>query len=84
MYDAARKFNIRDVSNTLSGGKFRFAPRGFRAEVKVFPGGYRSKLHIHDFPQLWYCLEGQYRHQTAEGLHTCRERSSAITPAPAM
>lgn len=80
MYDAARKFNIRDVSNSLSGGKFRFAPHGFRAAVKVFPAGFRSRLHIHDFPQLWYCLEGQYQHQTAEGLHTCREGTLTLIP----
>ena len=80
MDDAMRKFNIRDISNTLSSGKFRQKPQSFYAAAKRFPGGIVSRLHIHDFPQLWYCIEGNYLHRTPSGIHSCSQGSLILIP----
>lgn len=80
MDDAMRKFNIRDISNSISSSKFRRRPQPFCAATKHFPGGVVSRLHIHDFPQLWYCIEGNYLHRTATGCYHCSSGSLILVP----
>lgn len=80
MDDAMRKFNIRDISNTISSGKFRQNPHLFSVVTKRYPAGFVSRLHIHDFPQLWYCMEGNYLHQTATGTHSCCPGTLILVP----
>lgn len=47
---------------------------------RVFPGGYQSLCHCHDFPQLWYCHSGQYYHRVGETTYCCTAGSLVIIP----
>ena len=42
--------------------------------------GYSSGSHSHDFPQLWYCRQGQYRHDVGENSYCCNPGSLVIVP----
>lgn len=80
MYNAMQRFKIRDFSNSLAAQKFRNKPHPFFAVEKRYPAGYVSGLHLHDFPQLWYCKDGSYLHQTASGIHICKKGSLILIP----
>ncbi len=47
---------------------------------RVYPGGYKSIPHRHDFPQLWYCHSGRYQHRIDGKTYHCTEGSLAIVP----
>ena len=37
-----------------------------------------SELHRHDFPQLWYCSQGEYLHYVEDEVYRCGEGSLVI------
>ena len=39
-----------------------------------------DKLHLHDFPQIWYCVSGEYRHYIENVLYSCKPGSLLIIP----
>lgn len=61
---------------------YRFFPRKYplSATRRIFFHGHEVTLHNHDFPQVWYCLEGQYDHRVEDRVYTCRKGSVVIVP----
>lgn len=48
---------------------------------RVFPSGYLQDMHFHDFPQVWYCQDGFYRHQIGHNVYDCGKGSLVVVPA---
>lgn len=46
----------------------------------VYPGGYKSLNHRHDFPQIWYCHCGSYKHRVDGVEYDCSEGSVVVVP----
>lgn len=42
---------------------------------------YAPKPHYKDYPQIWYCREGEYTHETENGTYLCK-KGSAVIVAP--
>lgn len=42
--------------------------------------GYSSGIHAHDFPQIWYCCQGQYRHDVGGNRYDCTPGTLIIIP----
>ena len=42
--------------------------------------GYSSGIHSHDFPQIWYCRRGQYRHDIGGNAYHCTPGTLVIIP----
>ena len=42
--------------------------------------GYVQKTQYKDYPQLWFCREGEYIHETEHGMYLCRKGSVVIVP----
>ncbi len=40
-----------------------------------------TNLHLHDFPQIWYCKSGEYAHFVNDSVHICGKGSIVIVPA---
>lgn len=41
---------------------------------------YSLKPHYKDYPQIWYCQEGEYIHQTEHDIYTCKKGSVTVIP----
>ena len=48
-------------------------------ETKVPPAS-STKVQYKDYPQLWYCREGEYIHETEHGTYLCQKGSVVIVP----
>lgn len=48
---------------------------------KTFRGEYIQGMHFHDFPQVWYCHGGSYRHQIGTRVYDCEAGSFFVVPA---
>lgn len=42
--------------------------------------GYAPTPQYKDYPQIWYCRDGAYTHQTEHGTYPCRKGSVVIVP----
>ncbi len=59
---------------------FRFFAFPVAIRRVVYREPFEKFLHMHDFPQVWYCLKGSYRH-TVDGIeYICREGSLLTVP----
>lgn len=47
---------------------------------RVFASGYLQTMHIHDFPQVWYCDSGRYFHQIGSNVYDCTGGSFFVIP----
>ena len=52
----------------------------FCVDSKVYTPVHSNALHNHDFPQLWYCLEGTYVHQIENQLYECNRGMLVVIP----
>lgn len=41
---------------------------------------FSQNIHYHDFPQIWYCSNGNYIHSTETDVYNCSEGSLVIIP----
>lgn len=39
-----------------------------------------TELHLHDFPQIWYCVRGTYKHYIKNKVAVCGEGSLVVIP----
>ena len=46
----------------------------------IYPPMHRNPMHNHDFPQLWYCLNGRYQHRVGDCIYECGKGSVVIIP----
>jgi len=47
---------------------------------RVFAPGYLQGMHIHDFPQVWFCDSGRYFHQVGTNVYDCTGGSFFVIP----
>lgn len=40
-------------------------------ESRIYTSAHHGVLHNHDFPQIWYCLGGNYLHQVEDQVYEC-------------
>ena len=61
---------------------YRFFSRKYPLSVtrRTFFHGHEVAYHNHDFPQVWYCLDGRYDHRVADRIYPCRKGSLVIIP----
>ncbi len=45
-----------------------------------YDGPFFHSVHMHDFPQVWYCLKGEYLHTVGGTVYRCREGSLLTVP----
>lgn len=66
----------------ISFAFYKFHSRHFPicANKRVYAAEYKSALHSHDFPQLWYCLRGTCRHIVGDQEYLCSKGSVIIVP----
>lgn len=50
------------------------------AKTWVYTYPHKNTLHNHDFPQLWYCLDGQYDHKLEDKIHRLGKGTVVIIP----
>ena len=74
---------IPDKKPYLSLAFTRFSSKKHPINVKkqIFTAEHKGGLHNHDFPQLWYCLNGSYCHQVGDQVYECTKGSVVIIPA---
>ncbi len=74
---------ITDKRNRIINVSFRtfmrFPPPAHVYELQKC-SGYEPKAQYKDYPQLWYCREGEYIHETEYGTYLCRSGSLVIVP----
>ena len=60
----------------------KFLSLRYRFYVKkwIYSATYRSTLHNHDYPQLWYCLSGRYMHCVDGKTYECKKGSVVLVP----
>lgn len=73
------------VVNEIEAMHFAFERRGGRtyglsANHPEYEVGYSSGIHKHDFPQIWYCRQGRYRHDVGENTYDCTPGTLVIVP----
>lgn len=52
----------------------------FFVRTATYASGYKSKLCYCDYPQIWYCREGAYVHETEYGVYHCTPGTVLIIP----
>ena len=50
-------------------------------ERRIFTSEYSGGLHNHDYPQIWYCMDGKYVHQVEDQLYECEKGSVILIPS---
>lgn len=54
---------------------------GLQVNHPNYEVGYSSGVHSHDFPQIWYCRRGQYRHDIGGKSYDCTPGTLVMVPA---
>ncbi len=69
-------------TNLISSCDLRFArfPLRFTARKVTYTSSFISDYHYHDFPQVWYCEKGSYRHLVGEKSEIYYAGSFIIIP----
>lgn len=70
-------------SHRISFAFFKFQGRrhSIYAYNRVYTPQHKGVLHSHDFPQLWYCLKGNYRHLLEDQEYLCSKGSVILVPS---
>lgn len=55
-------------------------PRPIHVYEQKEATGYVQKTQYKDYPQIWYCREGEYTHETENGTYLCKKGSVVIVP----
>ena len=55
-------------------------PRPIHVYERKEATGYVQKTQYKDYPQIWYCREGEYTHETERGTYLCQKGSVVIVP----
>ena len=50
------------------------------ADSEIYTDNHTNKYHNHDFPQLWYCLNGTYINRVEDTDYECTKGSVVIVP----
>lgn len=60
--------------------KFYASQHPFFVETRVFGPDHLLTLHCHDFPQVWYCVDGFYMHQVGDQVYRCTKGNVILIP----
>jgi AraC-like DNA-binding protein len=73
---------IRKKSRIINSSLGTFIRNTPPIHVYVFKNitAYSVKPHYKDYPQIWYCQEGEYIHQTEHDIYTCKRGSVTVIP----
>lgn len=50
-------------------------------DQRRYSSEYAGMLHNHDYPQIWYCMDGAYTHQVGETVYPCEKGFVTVIPA---
>lgn len=59
---------------------FRRYQRPITIQRRAFQAGFKTSLHRHDFPQLWYCYSGSYNHIVDGTQYHCKAGTIVVIP----
>lgn len=63
-----------------SSARFSCFPLRFAVRKVTYNASFIGTYHYHDFPQVWYCEKGSYRHLIDGKSEICNEGSFVIIP----
>lgn len=78
MLDAHKPKSERLIRSSLSVFMFYTPPISIR--TATYPHAYTCGFHYHDYPQVWYCREGIYTHETEYGEYLCGPGTVFVVP----
>lgn len=64
--------------------RFRGSKYPVYADYREYQASHIHFKHRHDYPQIWYCYDGSYRHQVGENIIQCPTGSLMVVPAGTM
>lgn len=64
----------------ISFRTFMRYPRPIHVYERKEASRYVQKTQYKDYPQIWYCREGEYTHETEHGTYLCKKGSVVIVP----
>lgn len=75
-YPLPQKDNI-----SFAFGKFLELKHPIAVDKRIYSPDHRLAFHKHDFPQIWYCIDGNYLHFVEDAVIPCQKGSFLVIPA---
>ena len=71
-----------DADRVLVSAFEKFFPLRYRVCVKkwIYSAAHQCTMHNHEYPQIWYCVSGQYLHCVDGKTYECVKGSVVLVP----
>lgn len=79
MFTLAGRLGRRSIT-TKKIAKFFFLNYPFSTCRRTYPKGFTLTSHVHDFPQIWLCLVGEYDYKIGSEIFHCKKGSFLVVP----
>ena len=72
--------HCRRSITTKKIAKFFFLSYPFSVCKRTITKGFTLNAHVHDFPQIWICISGEYDYKVGSEIFHCKKGSFIIVP----